>query len=230
MQNLLKPLQLPLQLFWQQWVTLRQSLVNQVFSKLYERPVMLAPAHAVGLAGVAVLWLWQGGQRQLLMVRPKVGNDTRARFVSCLGLGKHPDMPTALRHTLQRQLSETFTNLLPSRTFAADAVAATPLLAMTDEDTGAQLPLQILAYVAELRPNQLETLELAENLELVLVAENAIGSAQVSPTHRTVWQAVQRHIPKAKHTKTREDSVAVLEDESRPNDDQAPRKGGRVLH
>jgi hypothetical protein len=215
---------------WQTWAKQRQFAVNWLLSKLYERPVQVVPTHAVGLAGAAVLWLWQGGQRQLVMVRPKEGADTRARFVSCLGLGSNPEMATALRQTLKMQLGETFTKLLPARALALDEVAAAPLLTMTDEDTGGQLPLQVLAWVAELRPNQLETLELSKSFELVLVAENAIGSAQVSPTHRTLWQAVQRHVPKAKAANKREDSVALVEDDTRLSDDAASRKGGRVLH
>ncbi len=190
---------------------------------------MIAPAHVVGLAGVAVLWVWQGGQRQLIMVRPKDGADTRARFISCLGLGPHADMPSALKAALALQLGETFTRLLPPSRLAPDAVAAAPLLTMTDEDTGGALPLQTLAWVAEVRPHQLDVLQLAPQLELVLVAENAVGSAQISPTHRHVWQAVQRHVPKAKATKPREDSVALLDDDNRPAE-EALRKGGRILH
>jgi hypothetical protein len=215
---------------WWGWTKHRQNYINYILSKLYERPVVVAPAHVVGVAGVAVLWVWQGGQRQWLMVRPKESSDTRARFVSCLGVGPHPEMSSALTAALRAQLGATFTRLLPAGSLAADAIAAAPLLTMTDEDTGSQLPLQTLAWVAEIRPHQLDTLQLAAPLELVLVAENAMGSAQISPTHRLIWQAVQRHVPKAKSTKPREDGVALLEDEGRPTAENSLRKGGRVLH
>jgi hypothetical protein len=215
---------------WAWWAAHRQNWFNKLLSKLYERPVMIAPAHVVGLAGVAVLWVWQGGQRQLIMVRPKEGADTRARFIRCLGLGRHTDMATALHAALSLQLGDTFTRLLPPSHLAPDAVAAAPLLTMTDEDTGSKLPLQVLAWVAEVRPHQLDVLQLALQLELVLVTENAIGSAQISPTHRTIWQAVQRHVPKAKAPKAREDGVTVLDDDTRYPDDGTPRKGGRILH
>ncbi len=191
--------------------------------------MVVAPAHVVAVAGVAVLWVWQQGQRQLVMVRPKASTDTRARFVSCLGLGNHPDMPTALQATLTAQFGAIFTKLLPTGMLAADTVVAAPMLTMTDEDTGTSMPLQVLAWVAEVRPNQLDVLQLTGQLELVLVAENALGSAQVSPTHRQLWQAVQRHVPKLKATKGRDDSVTVVDDDSRPTED-AYRKGGRILH
>jgi hypothetical protein len=215
---------------WQRWAAVRQRWLNGLLSRLYERPVRVVPTHTVALAGAAVLWVWQGGTRQLIMVRPKEGADTRARFISCLGLGQHPEMASALQQTLRHQLGATFTRLLPKSALALDKVAAAPLLSMTDEDTGGQLPLQVLAWVAEVRPQALDLLELGTNLELVLVAENAIGSTQISPTHRTLWQAVQRHVPKAKPATKREDSVAIVEDDSRLSDDTPSRKGGRVLH
>jgi hypothetical protein len=231
-------LQINFNTLWQKWVGARQYGVGRILSALYGKPVAVLPPHAVGLAGAAVLWVWQEGTRHLIMVRPKTNGskhqDVRARFISCLGLGAHADMPSALRHTLGLQLGDTFTRLLPAHTLAADTLAAAPMLSLTDEDTGAQLPMQVLAWVAEVRPATLEVLKLAPTLELVMVAENALSSNHVSPTHRLLWQAVQRHVVKKKLTAVREDLVTLMDEETLQNTSEgkalALRKPTRILH
>ena len=143
-------------------------------------------------------------------------------------------MAAALRHTLGLQLGEMFTRLLPSERLAIDAIAAAPMLTLTDEDTGAQLPMQVLVWAAEVRPNTLEVLKLSPNLELVMVAENALNSGQVSPTHRLLWQAVARYVPHKKAAPRADDSVTVLDEETLQGAAEgkpgALRKPTRTLH
>ncbi len=230
---------------WHKWLMLRQKYVGKLLSALYGRPVMIAPQHAVALAGVAVLWSFApegshtaGGQRMLLMVRPKEPKkgkktsksaDRRARFISCLGLGTHTDMPSALHHTLTHQVGPVFTKLLGTAALSHTRVAAAPLLTLTDEDTGGQFPLQLLVWVTELRPHQEAAIKLHESLELVWVAEDAMDSPQVSPTHRQMWQAVQPHVQRKRPAAAREDGVELISPED-ANPAPEARKPQKILH
>lgn len=206
---------------WAKWLALRQRSVAKILTALYGRPVMVAPQHVVALGGVMVLWSWptengrtQSGPKMLLMVRPKAKTgDRRARFVSHLGLGKAPDLTTALRQTLINQLGPVFTRLLGTEAFSPRKIAAMPLLNLTDEDTGGQIPLQLMAWVAELRPNQEAAIQLAENLELVWVDETALDSPQISPTHRQLWRTIEPTLPKLRSKHAREDGVELVSTE-----------------
>lgn len=203
---------------WAKWLAVRQRGMAKLLSALYGRPVQVSPQHVVALGGVMVLWSYptemgrtQSGPKMLLMVRPKVAKgDKRARFVSHLGLGDAPDLPSALRRTLTHQLGPVFTRLLGAEALSPRKIAAMPLLTLTDEETGGQIPLQLLVWAAELRPNQEAALQLAENLELVWVAEDALNSPQISPTHRQLWQAIEPTLPKLRSKTTREDGVELV--------------------
>jgi len=207
---------------WAKWLSVRQRTIAKVLSALYGRPVQVSPQHVVALGGVMILWSYptefgrtQSRPKMLLMVRPKAAKgaktqDTRARFVSHLGLGKAPDLATALRNTLNAQLGPVFTRLLGAEALSPRKLAALPLLTLTDEETGGQTPLQLLVWVAELRPNQEAALQLAENLELIWVAEDALNSPQISPTHRQLWQQVEPTLPKLRGKPLREDGVEVV--------------------
>jgi hypothetical protein len=56
-----------------------------------------------------------------------------------------------------------------------------------------------------------------------MVPEFAMGSNKVSPTHRSLWESVQRHLPKVKNERAR---AEVVEDSIR----EVGHGGGRVVH
>ncbi len=227
--------------WWQKQVLfrvahVRQRWLSRVLSYLYDQPMMVAPQNSVGVAAALALYMWQDGSRQLVMVRQRPpanrgrNVDVRAKFISCLGMGGHADMAAALRATLVAQAGPVFSRLLDEKFLQIDTVAAVPVLSLTDEDTGVRMPMQVLVWVAEIKPIQLDVVKLPAHLELVLVPEQGLDQPHVSPTHRALWKAVYaRHVPKLKAPtrRTREDGVELVDEAV-----AAIRglKGSRILH
>lgn len=193
-QRLSKPLKRG---FWKLQL-IRQRVVNRILSNLYGQQMQVMPAGHVGLAGALVLWMVQDGGRQLVMLRSPGGRDSRARLVSCMGIGRHPDVATALKAAVKTQLGEMFTKTLTMDKVALDRVAAAPMFSYTDEMNGITSPMQVLVWVMQVQPVQLELLKLQEGTELVLVNERALSQGKVSwvaPTHAALWRSVARHLP-----------------------------------
>lgn len=200
---------------WLRWVMCRQRVVNRVVSALYGQPMQVLPAGHVGLAGALVLWMVQDGGRQMVMVRTPDAKDARARFVSCLGLGRHADMGLAMRAAVRAQLGDAFANTLKLERVVSDRVASAPMFTYTDEGNGIMSPVQVLTWVMAIEPVQLELLKLS-GMELVVVGEGQLKAgktAGISPTHVAIWKSVQRHLPhkvlpREEDVETREERLA----------------------
>ncbi|MBI1309475.1 MAG: hypothetical protein GC129_06510 [Proteobacteria bacterium] len=188
----------------------RQALLNRVVSFLLGAQMQVLPRGHAGLAAALVLWFMQDGQRQVVLVRGTQAKDTRARLVSCMGLGRHGDLCVALRDALELQLGKVFARTIGKKLLMADRVAAAPLFNYTDEASGVASPVQVLAWVVQIEPVQLDLIEVGPKLELVVMNETSLdnphASVPVSPTHRAIWASVQRHLPAVKKGK-RADAV-----------------------
>ncbi|PIZ29594.1 MAG: hypothetical protein COY40_06605 [Alphaproteobacteria bacterium CG_4_10_14_0_8_um_filter_53_9] len=177
-------------------LTLRQTGVNRLISLIYGQPMQVLPAGHVGLAGAVVLWYLHEGFRHFVLIKnPKVG-DGKARFISCLGLGNQADMPAALTHILTQNLGDIFAGTLPKNALNTDKVASAPLFSYTDEALGVTTPVQAMVWVVQIQQPQIELITTGKENAVVLVPEFAMSSNQVSPTHKALYQAVQRQLPK----------------------------------
>lgn len=176
----------------------KQGLVNRVLSNLYGQPVQVLPAGHVGVAAALVLWTVQDGGRQLVFVRNPHAKENRARLVSVMGLGKHADMADAMIAAARTQVGSLFVKTLKLDQLSLDRVAAAPMFVYTDEGNGIVTPVQILLWVQQVQPVQLELLKLQDGCEMVIVSEQSLlqgKSHGISPTHIAMWKAVARHLP-----------------------------------
>jgi hypothetical protein len=214
---------------WWQWLLLRQALMGYLLTNLYGTPMRVLPAGHVGIAGAIVLWLVQNGGRQLVMVRQPAAKDNRARLVSCMGVGRHGDMASALRAAVTAQLGEVFARSLKLEKIANDRVAAAPMYTYTDEANGIVTPVQVLAWVLPLQPVQLELIKLAPGFELVMVQEAQLLAGRttgIAPTHLAIWRSVQRHLPQR---------ALPVQDDTEPREERVAEalgkgRSGKVLH
>lgn len=177
---------------------MRQKIVNKLLSGLYGQPMQVLPEGHVGVAGALVLWVVQDGGRQLLMIRTPKAKDSRARLVSFMGLGKHTDMALAMRAAVRAQTGELFTKTLKLDKLTLDRVAAAPMFTYTDEVNGIVTPVQVLVWVQQVQPVQLELIKMSNGNELMVVNEQALMLGKVngvSPTHTAIWRSVARHLP-----------------------------------
>lgn len=213
---------------WWQFMLGRQKVLNAILSHLYGSKMQVMPAGHVGLAGAMVLWTVQDGGRQMVFVRSPNGRDTRARLVSCMGMGRSADMAQAMREAVRNQLGPAFAKSLKLDKLSLDRVAAAPMFTYTDEDNGIVTPVQVLMWVQQIQPVQLELLELPEGQELVLVSESLMRSGKamaVAPTHYALWRSVLRHLPVK--TLPREEDADAREERLAAEDIPATRK---MLH
>jgi hypothetical protein len=198
----------------------RQHVLVNILSYLYNQPMNIAPRHYMGVAAALVLYTWRDGVRHLVLVRQrppadyKIFIDTRAKFVSCLGVGQHIDMASALKTMVSAQLGPVFARLLGDKCLHAHTVVAAPMMSLVDEDTGLSTPMQVLVWVHEIPYVHLEVVQLPSQLELLILPENALDGVSVSPTHRGIWNAVvDRHVPNIKASRRkREDGVEMIEE------------------
>ncbi len=192
------PLKARIQRGWWRFMLLRQKLMNGLLTHLYGTPMQVLPAGHVGLAGALVLWMAQDGGRQMVMLRNPKARDSRARLVSFMGLGKHGDVATAMKAAARAQLGELFAKTLKLDKIAIDRIAAAPMFTFTDDENGIVTPVQVLVWVMQIQPVQLELLKLVEGSELMLVSEQVLAQGKatyVAPTHVSLWRSVQRHLP-----------------------------------
>lgn len=213
------------------WAGVRQSLLNRVLSTLYGVPMQILPKGHAGLAAAVVLWFMQDGQRQVVMVRNPKAKDSRARLVSCMGLGAYPDMSVALRSALELQLGKVFAKTIERKLLLADRVAASPLFTYTDDESGVVSPVQVLAWVVQIQPVQVDLIQPGNNLELVMTnemsLENTAGmGSSLSPTHRAIWHSVARHLPPVKGKKGRGDGVEEVSMDAA----EVKKLGARTVH
>lgn len=190
--------------------------------------MQVLPAGHVGLAGALVLWMVQDGGRQLIMLRSPSAADNRARLVSCMGLGTFGDMALAMKAAAKAQLGDVFAKTLKLDKLSLDRVAATPMFTYTDEEHGIVTPVQVLVWVQQVQPVQLELVSMAAGNELVIVNEAALASGKagaVSPTHMAILRSVARHLPQK--VLPREDDAATR-DERLAEAEKA--STGRLLH
>jgi len=189
----------------------RARWVNGVLSIMYGQPVEVSPKGHVGLAGAVVLWYLQDGFKQFLMVRGAEG-DGKARFLSCLGVGRHGTLPQALRAVTEAQLGAVFAQSLGETALAVDRVAAAPVFSYADEASGLASPVQALVWVVQMQAAQVDLIEAGNGVQAMVVPEFAMSSQKVSPTHRALWQSVARHIPKGKMVREGRMSAEALEE------------------
>lgn len=181
----------------------RQNVVNTVFSLLYGQPMQVMPKGHVALAGAVVFWYVQDGQRMFVMVRQDGEDEGKVRFVSCMGTGRHGDMSSALKAVVKAQLGDVFArSAIGGKVLHADHVAAAPLFSYTDPHVGVPLPVQSLVWVVHVSHHVAELAVTPPGLQVMMVPEGSMGSAKVSATHRNLWQAVQRQLPKMKKADT----------------------------
>lgn len=218
--------------FMRSFIELRQTFVNKLLSMMYGVPMQVMPKGNVALAGAVVLWFAQeGGGRQFIMIRNAKegkGLDGRARFVSVLGVGRHANVPEALQAALKAQLGEVFAKSAGSATITVDRVAAAPLFSYVDEGTGVSMPVQSLVWVVHVAAPLADVITTPDGLQAVMVPEFALRKAEkvadkISPTHKALWQAVQRQLPKMKGAEVI--PLEALEESIRPVG-----SGGRLLH
>lgn len=177
----------------------RQALVNGLFSLLYGQPVQVVPKGYVGLAGAVVVWCMHEGQRVFVMLQNHRDGDGKARFVSCMGLGRHADMSAAMKGVVRAQLGEVFArSAAGGQVLNVDRVAAAPLFSYTEPHLGVALPVQSLVWVVQVSHQVVDLIATQPEVQMVLVPEAAMGSEKVSSTHRALWQAVQRQLPRVK--------------------------------
>jgi hypothetical protein len=115
-----------------------------------------------------------------------------------MGLGKHTDMAQAMKDAARAQLGELFCKTLKLDKLSLDRVGAAPMFTYTDDENGIVTPVQVLVWVQQVMPVQLELIRLQAGSELVLVHETVLGTgkaASVAPTHIALWRAVARHLP-----------------------------------
>lgn len=214
------------------WYGLRQKVLDAVFTTLYGMPMQVLPRGHAGLAAALVLWVIQDGQRLAVMVRNPKAKDMRARLVSCIGLGNSSDMSAALRGAMESQLGKVFARTLDRKLLNPDRVAAAPLFTYLDEETGISSPVQVLAWVVQIQPVQLELIQPGQGLELMMVPEATLDAApavagHISPTHRAIWHSAHRHMPSMKVSKGRGDGV---EEVSMEHGELKKKSGARTVH
>lgn len=180
----------------------RQQTVNLILSLLYGTNMQVVPQGYVGLAGAVVMWFIENGQRYFVMVRQEPslrGGDGKARFISCLGLHGSNDVGANLKAVARLQLGDIFVKTAFGRgALGADRVAAAPLFNHTDDTVGVPVPVQGLVWVVQVNPHALDIIASPEGIQALRVPENVMTSDKVSPTHKALYQAVQRHLPKLK--------------------------------
>jgi hypothetical protein len=176
----------------------RQRGLNRLLSGLYGSPVVVASGGQAGLAAALVLWYLEGGVKHLVMLRNTAGDDTRARFISAYGLHGKAHMGDALLAAVQHSTGSMFMRTFKPDNLALDRVAAVPMFTATDDTTGLPTPVQALVWCVQLQPAQLELLHPPKGLALVQVPEFGLSSSQISPTHRSLFNALGRHLPKGK--------------------------------
>lgn len=179
-------------------VALRQAGLNRVLSGLYGSPVAVGPTGQVGVAGAVIFWYLQDGFKQFLMIKNTDGADQRARFVSAYGLHGQPHMGDAVRLAVMASLGKVFTKTVDAKLLGVDRVAAVPVFTTQDEITGQTSPVQALVWCVQIQPTQAELVATPKGMAVAVVPEFGMSSSKVSPTHRGLWQAVGRHLPKAK--------------------------------
>jgi hypothetical protein len=195
------------------WLRFRNKTITRWLSFIYGQPVEVVARGHVALAGAVVLWYLQDGFKQFILLKQSEG-DGRARFVSCLGTGPHNDMGQALAAVMKNQLGEVFARTIEKRLFGADRVAAAPLFSYTDDGLGTTSPVQTLVWVVQVNPAAIDLIQTGKVAQVVVVAEFGLSSDKISPTHRTLYQSIMRHLPKGKMAKTEtspEEGVKVLE-------------------
>lgn len=190
--------------------------------------MQVVPAGHVGVAAALVLWTVQDGGRQLVFVRSPSARENRARLISVMGIGKHTDMAAAMIAAARAQVGDLFVKTLKLDKLSLDRVAAAPMYVYTDETCGIMTPVQVLVWVQQVLPVQLELIKLAQGSELVIVNEQTLLNGKtsgVSPTHIAMWRAVARHLPQK--MLPREEDVAAREERIAEAEQAAGRK---VLH
>lgn len=214
---------------WVAWMRLRQRLMDGLLSALYTTPMRVLPQGYVGVAAATVFWFWRDGVRQVVMVRTPQKRDSRARLVSCFSLGAHPDLSHAMKAAVEAQLGRVFFKTLDKNALNADRVAAAPMFTFHDDSNGISSPVQVLAWAVPIDPVQLELISLAPDLEMAVTTEavlNQPGNATLSPTHRNIWLAVARHLPKLKGGRRADGVEEVTLDAAAA----AKKAGVRTLH
>jgi hypothetical protein len=201
-------------IFWHTWqrlgrtlIAVRQTSLNFVLSVLYGTRVEVLPAGSTQIAAALVLYTYHEGQRQLVMLRTPDEQDTRARFVSCLGLQGQPSMLHALLQALKSQLGELAARTMPLKTLQTNRVAATPMFHYSDPGTQIEAPVQTLVWLLEMPLSVVEALELPAGTELLLVPEAGMYSARISPTHQAMWSSVKHLLKPIKPLKLADDDT-----------------------
>lgn len=213
----------------------RVGYANGLMSVFFGAPMQVVPARKepaagpqVTVAGAVVFWYLEGGIKHFVMLRqPEYGEtaDGRGRWLSCFGLGAHADMPAALRNAVKTQMGAVFSGTLPAHLLDADRVAAAPMFSVSDA-SGAPSPVQTLVWVAHLQPAQVDVIEPVRGVSVMLVPEFSMNSSQISPTHRAIFHAAARHLPKGRAAK--EDRMTDAEVEASIVSAQG--RSGKVIH
>jgi hypothetical protein len=206
-----------------QLIVLRQTGLNSLLSLLYGAKVEVLPAGSANIAAALVLFTYNEGQRQFVLVRTPNGADPFARFVSCLGLQGHSSLPQALWHALNNQLGELAGNTIPLKSLQALRVAATPIFRYTDPRTDIPAPVQTLIWLKEIPMTVVEAMAAPAGSEILLIPEIGLYQAKVSPTHQAMWSSVKHLLKPVKAFKQ-------LDDEPRTTRTETAKPRPRLLH
>ena len=173
--------------------SLRRRFAENIVSLLCGDVKISSPLEAT-IAGSIVFWYLENGVRHFIMVKEQ-GAQENARFVSCLGLGKHKDISVATQETTKLLLGEVFYRALDQQLLKSDRVAAVPAFKCESAETGEFFPVHSIVWTVQITPEQAQLCEPQnQNIEVISIPEFAIMGPEVSASHKQIYQAVLRHI------------------------------------
>ena len=173
---------------------MRNKLANSFLNSLYGRDMHFSSNAPTVVAGAIVFWYVENGVRHFVMVKD-LNDSGEARFVSCLGIGKHHDINTATVDCINTLLGKVFYRSVDKKLITNDRVVSVPSFTSIDEVTGNNTPVTAVVWTVQITPEQAQMCEpVANNIDVIAVPEFGIIGSDVAHSHQLIYQSVLRHI------------------------------------
>lgn len=171
----------------------RIRTANWLTRALTKGAMHAAPLHKATVAGAAMFWFVENGQRKFLLLRD-VETSEKLRFASFVDFEDDKTAGSMMRGTVKQQLGDVFFKSLSEGALSGDTVVAAPTFHAKEDDSKVTVPLQALVWAIQITPEQAElAVTPAEEIELQIINEPAM-QMELEPAHRFLFQASLRHV------------------------------------
>jgi hypothetical protein len=171
----------------------RIRAANWLTRALTKGAMHAAPLHKVTVAGAAIFWFVENGQRKFLLMRDAQTSE-KLRFASFVDFDDEQTAGEMMRKTVKGQFGDVFFKALNTDTLTGDSVIAAPTFHAKDDGSKVTVPLQALVWAVQITPEQAElAVTPDEEIELHIINEQAMQT-ELESAHRLIFQASLRHI------------------------------------